>query len=222
MSCSCLERERSLLMGRPTLDPKALAAVSEQADEAQNVSSDEAAAAAYQSIADNSRIVFLYGEVSEQSISQNVYQLLHLAAQSNKPIYLVVSSYGGSVDEMFCLYDTIKFLPCPVHTVGLGKVMSAGVLLLASGVKGKRMMGRSARLMIHPVSGGIYGNVFEAVAATKEHVRIHDLLVNNLIKETNLTQKQLDKIMKGGHDYFMTAEEALKAGIIDKIIGDER
>src|SRR5271166_4169287 len=102
---------------------------------------------------DNSRMVFLHGEVSENAIAQVIAQMLHLAHVGNEPIHLILSTYGGSIDEMFSLYDTIKFLPCPVHTVALGKVMSAGVLLLAAGVKGKRMIGASARVMIHPVSG---------------------------------------------------------------------
>ncbi len=208
-------------MGRSTLEPKAIANT-EHSQDLESMSQEEVEHAMLQHSVNNSRIVFLYGEVSEQSISQSVYQLLHLAGQNNKPIYLVVSSYGGSVDEMFCLYDTIKFLPCPVHTVALGKVMSAGVLLLASGIKGKRMMGRSARLMIHPVSGGSYGTVFEVINATNEHQRIQNLLVENLIKETKLSKKQLNDIMKSGTDCYMTADEALKFGIIDKIIGDEK
>lgn len=206
-------------MGRPTFD--AMAPYGDEPEAKQATSSEEIEHAIIQHAVDNTRIVFLYGEVSEQSISQSVFQLLHLAGQNNRPIYLVISSYGGSVDEMFCLYDTIKFLPCPVHTVALGKVMSAGVLLLASGLKGKRMMGRSARLMIHPVSGVAHGTVFEVINSTNEHKRIQDLLVSNLIKETKMNTKQLDAIMKSGQDCYMTADEALKLGIIDKIIGDD-
>lgn len=208
-------------MGRSTVEPRANAS-SVESHQQDAMSQEEMEHAALQHSVNNSRIVFLYGEVTEQSISQSVYQMLHLAGQSNKPIYLVISSYGGSVDEMFCLYDTLKFLPCPVHTVALGKVMSAGVLLLASGVKGKRMMGRSARLMIHPISCGTHGTVFEVVNETKEHQRIQTLLVDSLIKETSMTKKQLEEIMKRGTDCYMTAEEALKVGIIDKIIGDEK
>lgn len=169
---------------------------------------------------DNTRIVVLHGEVNEHSISSVIVQLLQLANQSNKPIHLVISTYGGSVDEMFSLYDTIKFLPCPVHTIALGKVMSAGVLLLASGVKGKRMIGKSARIMIHPISGGLFGNVFEALNEVKEHERLQKLMVDALLKETKLSRKQIEKIMRAGHDYFLTPEEALKMGIVDKIVGE--
>lgn len=180
---------------------------------------------AIQSIAvdsgDGSRLVVLHGDVNESSVSLVVGQMLHLASINRKPIHLVISTYGGSVDEMFTLYDTIKFVPCPVHTIALGKVMSAGVLLLASGTKGKRMIGKSARIMIHPVSGGVSGNVFEVINDTKEHKRLQDQMVDAIVRETKSTRAQVEKIMSSGHDYYLLPEQAIKMGIVDKIIGDE-
>ena len=170
---------------------------------------------------DSSRLVVLHGDVNESSISLVVAQLLHLASLNNKPIHLVISTYGGSVDEMFTLYDTIKFLPCPVHTIALGKVMSAGVLLLASGAKGKRMIGRNARIMIHPVSGGVAGNVFEVINDTKEHKRLQDQMVSAIVKETKASRADIEKIMKSGHDFYLLPDAAVKMGIVDKIIGDD-
>lgn len=167
------------------------------------------------------RLVVLHGEVNEHSISSVIVQLLHLANQNHKPIHLVISTYGGSVDEMFSLYDTIKFLPCPVHTIALGKVMSAGVLLLASGVKGKRMIGRSARIMIHPISGGLVGNVFEAMNEIKEFSRLQELMVAALQVETKLKKDEIDNLMKAGHDFYLTPEQAVQMGIVDKVIGDK-
>jgi len=169
---------------------------------------------------ESSRLVVLHGDVNESSISLVVAQLLHLASINHNPIHLVISTYGGSVDEMFTLYDTIKFLPCPVHTIALGKVMSAGVLLLASGTKGHRMIGKSARIMIHPVSGGVMGNVFEVLNDTKEHKRLQDQMVDAIVKETKSTKSQIEKIMSSGHDYYLLPDQAVKMGIVDKIIGD--
>lgn len=169
---------------------------------------------------DNSRIVVLHGDVNEHTISNVITQLLQLANINKNPIHLVVSTYGGSVDEMFSLYDTIKFLPCPVHTIALGKVMSAGVLLLASGEKGKRLIGKSARIMMHPVSGGVHGNIFEVLHETKEHKRLHDLMVEALQKETKMNKNEIQKIMSAGHDFYITAEEAIKLGIVDRLVGD--
>jgi ATP-dependent Clp protease protease subunit len=170
---------------------------------------------------DNVRIVVLHGDVNEHTISHVIVQLLQLANQNHKPIHLVISTYGGSVDEMFSLYDTIKFLPCPVHTIALGKVMSAGVLLLASGVKGKRVIGRNARIMIHPISGGVFGNVFEAVNEVREHERLQSLMTDALLRETKMTREEIEKIMEAGHDCYITPEQAIKMGIVDHFVGEE-
>ena len=170
---------------------------------------------------DASRIVVLHGDVNEHSISNVIVQLLQLANINHKPIHMVISTYGGSVDEMFSLYDTIKFLPCPVHTIALGKVMSAGVLLLASGIKGNRMIGKSARIMIHPVSGGMFGNVFEAMNEASEHSRLQRLMEEALVKETKMSRKEVDRLMRAGHDCYITPEQAIKLGIVDKLIGDK-
>lgn len=172
------------------------------------------------SMQNNERIIYLSGEVNEHSISSVIVQLLSMANQNHKPIHLVVSTYGGAVDEMFSLYDTMKFLPCPVYTIGLGKIMSAGVLLLASGQKGKRQIGRSARVMIHPISSGFAGNIFEF---SNEHTEIHrlqNLMVQSLSDESKMTIETIRKMMKTGHDNYLTPTECIKLGIVDKLIGE--
>ena len=204
---------KEIKMGRSLSD-------SSKYDKKSKKNSEEGPSIAAVQTEDTSRLVVLHGDVNESSISLVVAQLLHLASLSHKPISLVISTYGGSVDEMFTLYDTIKFLPCPVHTIALGKVMSAGVLLLASGEKGKRIIGKNARIMIHPVSGGVMGNVFEVINDTKEHKRLQDQMVAAIVKETKSTKTEIEKIMKSGHDFYLLPEQAVKMGIVDKIIGD--
>lgn len=168
---------------------------------------------------DDSRNVFLHSEVSENSVANVVAQMLHLAEASRDPIHLIVSTYGGSADEMFGLYDTIKLLPCPVHTVGLGKVMSAGVLLLAAGARGHRLMGARSRIMVHSVSAGIYGNVFDIENETRELRRLHDLMVSSLVQETKMTRRQVERLLDPKLDVYLTPDEAVRLGIIDKVIG---
>lgn len=168
----------------------------------------------------DNRIVFLHGMVTEQTIAGIIAQLLFLAGQNSRPIHLVLSTYGGSVDEMFSLYDTIKFLPCPVHTVALGKVMSAGVLLLASGVKGKRLIGASSRVMIHPISGGAMGNIFEVENQTKEMRSLQDRMVTMLARETKMKKRYIERFVMGKIvDHYVTPQEAIELGIADKVIG---
>lgn len=166
----------------------------------------------------NDRIVFLSGDVNEHSITNVQAQLIGLANISTRPIHLVVSTYGGSIDEMFSLYDTLHLIKAPVHTIGLGKVMSAGVLLLAAGTKGKRLIGKHARIMIHPLSGGSAGNVFEIRNDAKEYDRMQSLLVEALLRETKMKKTDLDKFMQAGHDCYITASEAVKLGIADELI----
>lgn len=194
-------------MGRPTFEAKAHG---DESQESMQVSIPQT---------DSSRMVFLHGEVTEHVIAQVIAQLLHLAHVSKTPIHLIVSTYGGSIDEMFSLYDCIKFLPCPVHTVALGKVMSAGVLLLASGVKGKRLIGASARIMMHPASGGVVGNVFEVANQSQELTRLQNQMVNALIAETKMSAETIGKVMNPMLDFYIDAKQALEFGIADKIIG---
>jgi ATP-dependent Clp protease protease subunit len=171
------------------------------------------------SVADAQRMVFLYGDVSEQSVANAVAQVLHLSYTSSSPITLVISTYGGSVDELFALYDVMKFVPCPVFTVGLGKVMSAGVPVLAAGVKGKRLIGATSRIMIHPISGESQGNIFNIVNAAKQYEVIQKTMSDLIVKETKLTTAKIEQIMTLGHDHYLTATEAVKLGIADIIIG---
>ena len=83
------------------------------------------------------------------------------------------------------------------------------------------MIGRSARIMIHPISGGVIGNVFEAMNEMKEFTRLQDLMTNALLSETTMKKEEIDDLMKAGHDCFLTPEQAVKLGIVDKIIGDK-
>jgi ATP-dependent Clp protease protease subunit len=170
--------------------------------------------------AERSRVIMLHGDVTESSISQAVSQLLMFADQNSKPINLIISTYGGSIDEMFCLYDALKFLPCPVHTIALGKVMSAGVLLLASGTKGKRLIGKSARIMLHTMSSGVWGTTLDIVTHAEEVKRLQQQFNEALCSETNMNEKQIVEIMKSGLDRYLTPSEALEYGIVDQVIGE--
>lgn len=164
------------------------------------------------------RIVYLAGEVNEQSIAHVTATIIALANQDKtSPIKLIVSTYGGAVDEMFSLYDVMKYVPCPVHTIAIGKVMSAGVLLVAAGSKGNRMIGKSTRIMIHPISAGMEGTVFTMENEMAETRRMQQLMEDLLLAETKMTRAGLNQIMKKGHDTYLTAKEAVKLGIVDAI-----
>ena len=170
---------------------------------------------------DKSRLILLHGNVTESSIQQVIVQLLQYADQSPKPINLVISTYGGEIYEMFSLYDVMKFLPCPVHTLALGKVMSAGVLLLAAGTKGKRFVGRSSKIMIHAMSGWLGGSVMDIVTTADEMAKEQEQLVQALLTETSMKESELRQMMKAGDNYVSPAQ-AVTYGIVDRIIGDRK
>jgi len=166
----------------------------------------------------DSRLVYLSGDVTEDSISEIQEQLLDLASASRDPIHLVVSTYGGAVHEMFSLYDVMKFIPAPVYTVGLGKVMSAGSLILAAGEKGHRMIGASTRVMIHSLSAGFFGNLFELVNEIDEIKRLQDMYVSKMVAETKMCKNDVNAMLKTKVDSVFSAQQAVELGIVDKII----
>jgi ATP-dependent Clp protease protease subunit len=170
------------------------------------------------------RYVYIASDVNEQSISVAIAQILGYASMSNDPIILILSTYGGAIDEMFGLYDVMKYVKCPIITVGIGKVMSAGVLLLAAGVKGKRMIGRSTSVMIHPISSGMFGKIFDIINDADELKYKQQLMVDLLLKETQgkFKREELISIMNVQKDHYIHAEDAVRLGLADQIIGDTK
>lgn len=165
------------------------------------------------------RVIFFTGEVSEDSIMAVTAQLIMLASKDpTEPIVLVISTYGGSVHEMFQLYDVMKWLPCPVHTVGLGKIMSAGVLLMASGEKGCRLIGEHSRVMIHPMMGGSFGNVFEMENSLKEMSGMQKVMEECLARESGKSVKEIKDMMEVRKDTYLSAQEAIDYGLADSMI----
>jgi len=165
------------------------------------------------------RIITLACEISELSIAVAMTQLMTFAQQDNaRPIRMIINTYGGAVDEMFALYDMMKLIKCPIYTIGLGKIMSAGVLLLCAGEKGHRMIGSHARVMLHPITSFIRGNVFQAANEATELQRLQTQLEACLQAETNMTKKSIHTLMARGNDTYMTPHEAIKHGIVDSMV----
>jgi ATP-dependent Clp protease protease subunit len=166
----------------------------------------------------NNRVVYLHGDVDESNIGEVQRQLFDLSIKSRQPITIVISTYGGSMDEMFSLYDVINMLKCPVRTVGLGKIMSAGVLLLASGEKGTRLLGKNSRIMIHPIWSSASGNVFEMMNESLELERCHEQYLDVMVSNTKMDRIIIESMMKEKIDQYITPEQAIKLGIVDKIV----
>ena len=132
-----------------------------------------------------------------------------------------ISTNGGSADEMFGIYDVMRFIKdggvSNITTCGIGKVMSAGVLLLAAGTKGKRRVGKHCRIMLHSVIGGSTGPMHQLENEFAEVKKIQDAYIKTLVEETNMTEKELRKLLKRKTNVYLSAEEAVKMGIADEV-----
>ena len=162
------------------------------------------------------RIVFLGTPIDDNVANIIIAQLLFLEADDpEKDIYLYINSPGGAVYAGLAIYDTIQYMKAPVATMCMGLAASMGSLLLATGAPGKRSALPNSRIMIHAVAGGFEGPVQDAEIRLKEMVRAHDTLNEILARHTG---QPLDKVRRDmDRDYFMSAQEALEYGIIDKI-----
>jgi ATP-dependent Clp protease protease subunit len=138
----------------------------------------------------------------------------------NYPIEIVLSTNGGNADDMFAVYDAIRWVreTVDVETFGLGKVMSAGTLLLAAGTKGQRKIGKHCRVMIHSVIGGSVGPMHQLDNEMKEVKAIQESYIKAVCEETNLTERKLRSLLKKKVNIYLTAEEAVEHGFADIIV----
>lgn len=163
------------------------------------------------------RIIFLGDRVDEHTASIVVAQLLFLEAEdSKKDIMLYINSPGGSVYDGLAIYDTMKHLKCDVATVGIGMQASMGAFLLSSGTKGKRSILPHSTVMIHQPSSGAQGKITDIEIDLKEGVRLKKLLNEILAKNTGQKIETIEK--DSDRDYWMSADEAKKYGIVDNIL----
>ena len=165
----------------------------------------------------NDRIVMLNEEVNSASASVVVAQLLYLESQDpTKDISLYINSPGGSVTDGFAIYDTMQYIKCDVSTICMGMAASMGAFLLAAGAKGKRIALPNSTIMIHQPLGGYKGQATDMEIHTRYMLDIKARL-NKILSEN--TGKPLDIIKNDTErDNFMTAQQALGYGLIDKVI----
>jgi ATP-dependent Clp protease protease subunit len=164
----------------------------------------------------NDRIIFLSDEVNDATASLVVAQLLFLEAQDpDKDISFYINSPGGSVTAGMAIYDTMNFIKCDVSTICIGMAASMGAFLLSAGTKGKRIALPHSEIMIHQPLGGAQGQASDIKIRAELILRTRDML-NKILSEN--TGKPIEEIERDtDRDYFMTAEQALEYGIIDKI-----
>ena len=164
----------------------------------------------------NDRIIFLSDEVNDATASLVVAQLLFLEAQDpDKAISFYINSPGGSVTAGMAIYDTMNFIKCDVSTICIGMAASMGAFLLSAGAKGKRIALPHSEIMIHQPLGGAQGQASDIKIRADLILRTRDMLNKILAKNTGKSIEQIEK--DTDRDNFMTAEQALEYGLIDKI-----
>ena len=165
----------------------------------------------------NDRIVFLGEEVNATTASLVVAQLLYLEAQDpDKDIQFYINSPGGSVTDGMAIYDTMQYIKCDVSTICIGMAASMGAVLLSSGAKGKRLALPNAEIMIHQPSAGTQGQITD-MAIHLKRLEIIKKRMNHILADN--TGRSVEEITAAcERDNFMTAEEAVAYGLIDKVI----
>lgn len=163
------------------------------------------------------RIIFLGSDVNEHTANLIVAQMLFLESEDpKKDIKLYINSPGGSVYDALAIYDTMQFVKCDIETVGIGVQASAAAFLLSSGTKGKRYLLHNSTVMVHQPSSGTRGKVTDQEIDLRESLRIKRLLEEIMAKNTGQKVSKIHEDME--RDRWMTAEEAQKYGLVDKVI----
>ena len=163
------------------------------------------------------RIIMLSGEVNDQVASSIVAQLLFLEAQDpDKDIYFYINSPGGVITSGLSMFDTMNYIKPDIVTICIGQAASMGAFLLASGTKGKRYALPNARIMIHQPSGGAQGQSTDIQIQAQEIQRLKDTLNHILAEKTGKKAKQIEKDTE--RDNFMSSQEAMDYGLIDKVL----
>ena len=163
------------------------------------------------------RVIFLIGPVNDMTANLVVAQLLFLEAENpDKDISLYINSPGGSVTAGMSIYDTMQFVKPDISTLCIGQAASMGAFLLAAGAKGKRLSLPNSRVMIHQPSGGFSGQSTDIQIQAKEIMYLREKLNAILANHTGRSAEEIDRDTE--RDNFMSAEESVKYGMIDKVI----
>jgi len=167
-----------------------------------------------------SRIVTIFGEVTDKVAREAVNQLLALGALGNDPIRVFINSPGGHVESGDSIHDMLRFIVAPVQVIGTGWVASAGVLIYLGAKKGNRFALPNTRFMLHQPIGAFRGQASDALIHANEVRKMRERLNSIIARETG---QPIERVRKDtDRDYWLTAEEAKEYGIVDHIVGDIR
>ena len=172
------------------------------------------------------RSIMLVGDLNEEKAADLISALLVLSQEKEdetargEDIKLYISTYGGSAHEMFGVYDVMNFCKqfCDIETIGIGKVMSAGTLLLAAGTKGKRKLGKHCQVMIHSVNGGSVGELHNLENEMEQIKNLQDMYIQCLSGETSMTKRQIQRLINRKVNVYLSSSEAIEKGLADEAL----
>ena len=169
------------------------------------------------------RVVGLFSDVVDEKVAEIVHAMLYMnelnrdikEPKDRRDIEFYLSTYGGSADDMFALYDMMKVIQqtTDISTIGMGKV-----LILAGGTQGKRKIGRNCRVMLHSVIAGNQGSLHNLMNEMEAIQDLQEMYIDRLVEETKMTKKQLKKMLEQKVNIYLSAEQAVEHGIADEII----
>ena len=166
------------------------------------------------------RIVFLVGEINHISASRCIMQMLYLQSlKRNEDINLYINSPGGVVDDTLAIYDIMRFISTDIATYCIGRAESGGAIVLMAGKKGKRYILPHAKVMIHQPFGGVYGQAADIEIQAEDILKTKDTLIRVMSQCTGQTPERIREDSE--RDRFFSAEEAVKYGIVDEVLGVE-
>lgn len=165
------------------------------------------------------QVVKLPEHLNAKLKGKNDELLKELLSKVNEPLDFLISTHGGSASDMFSIYDTMCMVKkdIKIRTLGMGKVMSAGVLLMAAGTKGLREIGQNCRVMIHPVQAGAMGGIHDIENEFAEINQTQEMYIDALAKETKMKTARIKKLIDEKRNIYISAQEAISYGIADKI-----
>jgi len=172
------------------------------------------------------RSIMFVGEMNEEKSADLISALLVLSQEKPegedkaRDIKLYVSTYGGSAHEMFGVYDVMNFCKqfCDIQTIGIGKVMSAGTLILAAGTPGKRKLGKNCQVMIHSVNGGSIGELHNLENEMDQIKNLQELYIQCLSSETAMTKRQIQTLINRKVNVYLSSDEAIEKGLADEVL----
>jgi ATP-dependent Clp protease protease subunit len=202
-----------------------------------NIQEDDAERASKPVVLSAFNTIGLVGEITEETSNEVIFAMTTLketiksvtaeekgsgdeaGEQQECEMELFLSTSGGNADDMFAIYDVMRLVreDCDIKVTAIGKVMSAGVLLLAAGTKGKRRIGKNCRIMMHSVTGGHIGPMYQMLNEVTQFKKIQEQYLDALMEETNMSKTYLNKLLKKKVNVYLTAEEAVELGIADEV-----